>query len=444
MDQSLTTDGRSHRRSAWPRRSATTPRALVAAIAGAAALATVASTLAVPQAQAAGGYAPRAGVLFNNPAGSSAERHVIRHHVDKAIANTPRGETIRIAQYAINFESTTRRLVEAHNRGVDVKVIVDDRHNYREHRTLRAALGKNRSNGSFFYVCESGCRVRAGGTQHAKFLTFTRSGTAQNVVMVSSGNLTGPGADWGWNDHYTWRGKPGLHKAYVELFEEMTADSKVRNPYRVVAAGGATSHMVPQPGATLRQDPVSKALDSVTCSGAADGAGRGGKTLVQVSMFGWTGDRGLHLASKLRKLDRDGCVVEVIVGKPAQIPLMELRRPGPNGGVAVRDSRFDRSGDGRPDLYVHTKYMLISGHVAGDRSATHVYTGSQNWFDRSQTHDDELIVHFDTPGVHSKYQQHFSRIWTKHSTVRENKPLSAYSMRSFAMEPELAPVPEVE
>jgi hypothetical protein len=413
------------------------------------ALATAASLVwggSVSSAAAAGSYTPQTGVMFNNPAGSFEERHVIRRHVDKTIASTRAGETIRVAQYAINFESTTRKLIKADERGVDVQVIVDDRHNYTEHRKLRRALGTDREASSFFYVCDSGCRAKRGGAQHSKFLTFTKAGGASNIVMVSSANLTGPGADWGWNDHYTFADKPKLHRSYVELFEEMKLDQRIPDPYRAVKAAGAVSHMVPQPGAALTDDPIRQALDSVSCKGATGGTGVNGRTLIEVSMFGWTGDRGFTLAEKLRKLDNRGCEVRVIVGKPAQKPLRELRRPGRNGGVEVHDSRYDRNGDGRPDKYVHTKYMLISGNVAGDSSSRLVYTGSQNWFDRSQTHDDEIVVSFGRRGVYNAYHRHFRNIWNNHSWVRVNKPLDAYdtTLRSYKPEPEFLAILEDE
>jgi phosphatidylserine/phosphatidylglycerophosphate/cardiolipin synthase-like enzyme len=406
------------------------------------------SALIVPVAHA-GGYTPPDGTIFNRPAdaGTMAQRYAIRDHINRTIAATPKGETIRVAQWAINFSSSTDRLIEAHKRGVAVKVLVDDKHNYLAHRRLRQALGADRRAPSYFYVCDSGCRIGRGGSQHSKFLTFSRAGGKSEIVMMSTANLTGPGATWGWNDNNTWSGSTGIYRGFVDIFEQMSRDRRVADPFRVVRQGPFAFYFFPQPGATLAQDPTARALSNVRCSGARDGAGIEGRTVIRVAMFGMIGTRGLYLARKLRMLDAQGCRVEVILAKPARKVILELRRPGPNGGVTVHDSRYDRDLDGRPDKYVHLKTMLISGNYDGDPSAWTVFTGSQNWFPRSQTHDDELVVQMRLRTKWARYNQHFLDIWNNHSYLRPNKPLDSYSTFGLPSEdpwPSMGPLPESE
>jgi phosphatidylserine/phosphatidylglycerophosphate/cardiolipin synthase-like enzyme len=379
----------------------------------------------------ANGYTPPDGVIFNRPAdaGTAAQRYAIRNHVDKTIASTRRGETIRVAMWAINFSSSASELIKAHRRGVKVQVIIDDRHNYRAHRLLRSALGTNRAKGSFIHVCLRGCQIKRGGAMHSKFITFSRAGAKDKVVMVSTANLTGPGATWGWNDNNTWSGNTTLYNGFVKVFDRMKLDrhndpSKI---FTVVRSGSNTAYFYPQPGAKLSEDPIARALTAVRCTGARDGAGIAGRTVIRVAMFGATGPRGLYLARKLRMLDNAGCRVEVILAKPGREVIKEMRRPGPNGGITVHDSRYDRDLDGRPDKYVHLKTMTISGHWRGDRSAWVVYTGSQNWFTRSQTHDSELVMEMRNRGKYLKYDRHFRDIWFNHSYLRRNKPLTAYT-----------------
>lgn len=384
-------------------------------------------TLWTPAASAT--YSPPEGTIFNRPAdaGSWAQKYAIRTHVDRTIAATPKGATIRVAQWAINFSTSADALIAAHRRGVNVKIVIDDKHNYLAHRRLRKALGTNRDARSFIYVCDSGCRIKRGGAMHSKFLAFSTTGGKQYVSMMSTANLTGPGATWGWNDNNTWVGKKKLYDGFVRIFDQMKRDKRVANPFTVVRQGPNRVIFYPQPGAKLSQDPISKALSSVRCTGARDGAGIGGRTVIRVAMFGMIGTRGMHLARKLRKLDAQGCRVEVILAKPARKVIKELRRPGRNGGVTVHDSRYDRDLDGRPDKYVHLKTMLISGNYAGDRSAWTVFTGSQNWFPRSQTHDDETVVEMRLRSKWTKYNNHFLDIWRNHSYLRPNRPLSAYT-----------------
>lgn len=391
--------------------------------------AAVAATMLAPTAQAA--YTPPDGTIFNRPAdaGNRAQKYAIRDHVDKTIAATPKGETIRVAMWAINFTTSANEFIAAHRRGVNVRIILDDRHNYRAHRLIRQAIGTDRSKRSYIHVCLRGCQIKRGGAMHSKFITFSKTGGKEKVVMSSTANLTGPGATWGWNDNNTWSGKDAWYQGFVTVFDRMQKDrhndpSKV---FTVVRQGPNTAYFYPQPGAKMWQDPIARALTDVRCKGATGGAGINGRTVIRVAMFGATGPRGLYLARKLRKLDAAGCRVEVILAKPGRKVIKEMRRPGPNGGITVHDSRYDRDLDGRPDKYVHLKTMIISGNWRGDRSAWVVYTGSQNWFTRSQTHDSELVVEMRVRSTYNQYDRHFRDIWNNHSYLRRNKPLSAYT-----------------
>lgn len=371
-------------------------------------------------------YRPAAGVLFNNPAGPYSAKYRIRNHTDRAIDAAPRGSTIRIVQYAMNFSSSTQKLIRAHRRGVNVRILVDDRHNYRQHRQLRAVLGTNRSKRSFIYVCKKGCSSRTGGALHSKFLTFSKTGASKNVVMFSSANLTGPGATWGFNDNFTWRDNKDVYSDFIKVFARMKEDKQKRRSFYVGHGAGATMYFYPQAGATRAQDPIAKALRNVRCYGARGGAGVGGRTVVRVAMFGATGPRGVYLANRLLDLDNRGCRVQVITSKPSFLVLRHFRRTGRNGGIEVHRSRYDRNGDGTPDLYIHHKFFTVSGKMGNDPTSWRVFTGSQNWFTRSQTHDDELVVKFPFRGLQGQYSRHFSDIWFRYSFAMSNRPLSSY------------------
>lgn len=392
-------------------------------------------------------YRPPDGVVFNRPArsGTVAQMYAMRRHTEQAINATRRGATIRVAQYAINFRSTADAFIRAYRRGVNVQILVDDRHNYGAHRRLRAALGSNKARDSYFAVCVAGCRIRGGGALHSKFLTFSSTGTALNVVMVSSANLTGPGATWGWNDNVTWTGRPVLYKAFVQTFEEMRLDKRVNRPFRVVSDRNTTAYFHPQPRAKLTEDPQSRALSTVRCRSGS------GPTVIRVAMFGIIGTRGVHLARKLHALDNAGCRVEVIIAKPSRKAIIALRKPGRFGGITVHDSRYDRDGDGRPDKYVHHKFMIIKGHVYGNPNGRVVFTGSQNWFPRSQTHDDEIVVRMMGAGMYNRYEARFLDIFRNHSYLRKNKVFSFATLSPAAaarvaedLWPDMGPLPEVE
>ena len=281
-------------------------------------------------------YTPPDGTIFNRPAdaGNTAQKYAIRDHVNKTFDSTPPGATVRVAMWAINFASSAESLIAAHRRGVNVQIILDDRHNYRAHRLLRSALGSDRSKRSFVHVCLRGCQIKRGGAMHSKFITITQAGAKKYVVMSSTANLTGPGATWGWNDNNTWSGNSTWYNGFVKVFDRMKLDriNDPRTVFTVVNSGPNTAYFYPQPGAKKSADPIARALSKVRCRGANGGAGIGGRTVIRVAMFGATGPRGMYLAKRLRALDKQGCRVEVVLAKPGRKVIREMRRPGPNGG----------------------------------------------------------------------------------------------------------------
>ena len=54
--------------------------------------------------------------------------------------------------------------------------------------------------------------------------------------------------------------------------------------------------------------------------------------------------------------------------------------------------------------------MLVSGHFAGRRDATYVWTGSHNWSDRS-LRNDEVTLRVDSRRAVAAYRRNFARIW---------------------------------
>ena len=72
--------------------------------------------------------------------------------------------------------------------------------------------------------CRKSCRS-IGKPNHTKYFTFTRTGKARNVVMVSSSNLNRGGALKGFNDLYVMKGRPGLLHDFSRLHRSMAQDT---------------------------------------------------------------------------------------------------------------------------------------------------------------------------------------------------------------------------
>jgi phosphatidylserine/phosphatidylglycerophosphate/cardiolipin synthase-like enzyme len=384
--------------------------------------------------------APTNRVTFNDPTGSQNVRYAMIREVDHLIRSTPRRATIRITGYNIDQRSITDSLIAAHRRGVNVRVLMDDVHNTKAMRRMQRVFGSRLSNRSYFRWCTHGCRTRrGGGSLHTKMYLFSTTGGRRHVVVVSSSNLTKPGANWGWNDQVTLVEREAFYLNSAAVFEEMARDVNRRTPYRTFSGGPYTAYVFPKP---TGGDPVLGILHQVRCTGAK-GAGRGGRTVIRVAMFAWFHDRGLAIAEKLRALDNAGCIVQVIWGAPGRGVSAEVRRLGRNGGIEARDSRFDRDGDGRKDLYVHHKFFTISGVLGANRSARAVFTGSANWMNRPLRHDDEIMLRVNGSRVYERFDDRFTRIWRYHSTPRPNRRLSALSTLSLGPGP-WAGMPERE
>jgi phosphatidylserine/phosphatidylglycerophosphate/cardiolipin synthase-like enzyme len=370
-------------------------------------------------------YAPSRGPIFNRPApvGTLAQQEAIQTHIDQAIDGAPKGSTIRIATYGIDRVDSAKALLRAYKRGVHVQIVINPKRRPLATRMLKAGLKSHIHRKSFIKFCIRGCRGRA-ANMHSKFYTFSQSGTAKDVVMLGSANLTQSQISLAWNDMYTLIGNKTIFNAYVDVFNQMKLDKRIKHPYRQVQAGRFTTYLFPRPGATQAEDPVYQAMSDVRCNSAADGAGDHGHTIIRVAMFSMLERRGLYLATKLHDLDDAGCEVHVIYGAPSKDVVHELRKGGPHGGVDLRDSRYDFNGDGVIDHYDHTKYMLIDGAVKGDTSAWLTYTGSENWTALALHRGDEDMIRIDSRHVYLQYDKNYHDI-ARHGSRAVSKQLEA-------------------
>ena len=264
-------------------------------------------------APAASAWAPPEGPLFNNPKGTYAAKYRLVLRIEKAIRNAPGGSTVLISTYLLDRKASVDALVAARRRGVHVRVVMDGGINTGPAKRLKYML--NRDNGnrglkwgpdeSFAIQCSGSCRGGgANQAMHAKFFAFSRTGTARNVVMVSSGNLNKGGALKGYNDLFTMRGLERTYAMYKKVHDEMSRDRVDGDPYEVRREGRFENQVFPKRGATKATDPSYVAMTRVHCRGATGEAGRDGRTLINVAMFHWQGDRGMYLARKLVDLSR--------------------------------------------------------------------------------------------------------------------------------------------
>ena len=232
------------------------------------------------------------------------------------------------------------------------------------------------TDGKLVSTCKFGCMSAKPSLMHAKLYRFSQSGTATNVTMISSANPAFGSAISSWNNNYTMIGDVPTYQSNMKYFDDMAKD---RDQHQLLPGHdqrpGAT-YFFPRAGTTSKSDNIYTALNSVKCRGASRGYGNAKRrTIIRISSWEWTSLRA-NIAKKLALLAGQGCDIQVIYSRDrvqAPVPATLLTKK-----IPTFDSRVDLNGDLAPDLYAHSKYLLINGILGADTHAKIVYTGSAN------------------------------------------------------------------
>jgi hypothetical protein len=361
-------------------------------------------------------WSPRTGAVFNNPRGTRAQQLAIITQIDRSIDAAPRGATIRAATYRFDMSSTATKLVAAHRRGVNVRFLVDDSFVTPQVRTLRKALGTNRKSRSFLATCRHSCMSNVGSVMHAKFFLFSTSGRAKRVSMVSSANVYSDNTFTSWNNLHTVVGDNRLYASLSRYHADMVTDQNRPNYYRMTASGKYKLYLFPRAkkagtNTVLHLD----VLNNVSCTTGA-GYGRGGRTVIRVGMWGWSGPR-TAIAQRLWQLHNAGCHVEVILnsGKTSPKVIAALLRRSPrHGQMLVHDAWYDKDRNRRAELYIHHKALTIDGRWFG-RNAKIVYTGSQNFNEPAIRSNNELVLRIRDRATLQAYSRNLNLIRDRYS-----------------------------
>ncbi len=386
-----------------------------------AAMATPATAGGVRPKWSPGHYTPGGGPRFNNPLGSKAARRTLLRHVNNTIMSVrgyrvkdPRNcptdparypAEIKISLYSIADMAFVDRLIAANRRCISVQLLMNDHldaSNSPSWAKLVRALGSNRKARSFAYRCSHSCRGNA--ILHSKFYLFSQAGKARDTVMVGSSNMTTNASGVQWNDLLTVNGKPALYAVFRRMFEEMVPDIRRKSPLRVFDAGRYQAVFYPQPGANPSTDQAMKLLHTIHCRGAQDGAGRDGRTVVEINMHAWKGDRGMYLARQVHDLYNQGCIVRVLYSFMWRRTYQALVQ-GTGPRMDARRTIFPRPYTDIAAVYSHMKSIAVSGNVGNDPSSWVVWTGSANFSDLAK-YSDEVTLRVPTRAAYEKYAAH--------------------------------------
>jgi len=373
-------------------------------------------------------WRPPIGPVFNNPAGKAKARQRVVQRIKDAIAHTPKGETIRISTYSFDLEQVGKLLVKAHNRGVHVQVLANDNYVSGLEKRLQRRFGKNVKKPTFLRICKGSCRGSGSkGNLHIKIASFTRTGSARNVIISTSGNLSHGGVNAQWNDGYTLIGKTDLFKTWVKLFNQLKLDKKASPRYVSYSSARVNAafqrKLARAQGGTVvarkaSSDSVVSRLRKIGCA-APKGYGVKHKTAIRINMRAWYGNRGLKIAAVVAKLKKKGCTVKVI-GSGMSAP---VRKRLTKVGIPVRYGDWDYGH--HPSVvdednvvygarcYDHLKYMTVNGKYSG-KGTRSVWTGSENWSAPSLGND-EVVFRFPVNSYYRAYLNRFNLMWGNHN-----------------------------
>lgn len=339
-------------------------------------------------------FTPKAGVIVTNPLGTSKKR--IMNHILKSIRATPRGQKIRLISWNIASRGFVNTLINAHDRGVSVRVLMSkqkaqdqprDGDFWRLKRQLRQRNGQPKKLRSWARGCDRSCRGRR-GIAHSKLFIFSKVGRARRVVMSTSANATDVSVYRQWNDLYTNTGSKSVYRGFMSTFRQAAKDHRVRRGYRTFKGKSVTGYVYPWAGPKARGDRVKNTLRRIHCNGARGRTGVRGHTRVRIAQDAIIDKRGKSIAKILRHKWESGCNIKIVyalMNNHARYILKHTRR----GPVPMRQIVQDWDGDGVYDRYLHAKVLAVSGHYRKNHKARVSWQGSENWSGLAKISDEQ-------------------------------------------------------
>jgi phosphatidylserine/phosphatidylglycerophosphate/cardiolipin synthase-like enzyme len=360
--------------------------------------------VAEPAEKARPGWVPATGALLSDPMIGGRKR-LILNRVIQAVRNTSKGEYIRTAVWNYDDRATTNALIDAHQRGVHVQIVVANSvRNGNWTRTVRA-LNANRGDRSFAVRCHGGCR--GASIMHSKFVLISRIHRAHDISMVGSFNLTTAAGFRQWNDLVTTRDRD-FYRSMVGIFRELARDRRVARPFKVVDLGDQKITLWPSIGRNTIRDELEKVRCHIPAADAVNGRRR---TTIRIAIAGWFDSFGTDIAKQVRALWGRGCNIRIITTLAGRGVNRTLRSPQGRGPVPIRKVTIDSNHDKVPERYLHMKAIAISGVFDGDTRANVLITGSPNWSARAQRSDEIVFRFLDVPKMTWQYIAHVDRLF---------------------------------
>ncbi len=355
-------------------------------------------------------------VFYSTSGRSGSERDLtLENKAIELIQRTPRGSTIRIAIYNFTRNRVADAIIDAHRRGVDIRVIAGQ--DASAVRYLQSNLPKDR-----VILCQGGGCLGS-KINHNKFMVISpwRRGI-EYIVMQSSANFTAVQLTQE-NDMVVIYDDEELHEAYFSYWKDMARDIQNVHYYREeYGSTGVRAHFFPRNAADQRTgylDPNCEALDDLAeWLGYRVVTDRTGVTLLQgpparfkpeeasvrVAMSIWTSHRSA-VAHRLVALKQIGVDVRVL--------------SDPDSTFSGYWELFDQGGvpAGKLDT-IHSKTMLMEYPASDGGRHYLVYTGSPNFSLSALRRNDEAMLKINDQGVYDIYMRNWNRMLHHRRTER--------------------------
>jgi PLD-like domain len=358
---------------------------------------------------------PVLGPVFND-----TDQWAISKNIAAMIRRTPKGATIRIAQYRISGDdpNVIPALRSAVNRGVRVKIVLDrsDRNpnpfgdaGLDGLRDLIASKsgngnGSNPSKPSFILLCSEGCI--GDGYNHNKFYLFSTMNSRKRVLVQSTANVAADNAT-AWNASIGIAGRTKLYNSYKAYFDHLVSRRTNLDYYRTTTDGAYKAYFFPRKSSTgdvddTSTDTIWRILDEqVSCTGnTTGGTSTNHRTIIRIAVWGFTREK---IAQKLRALANRDCWIDVAINNSADVSA-EVKRALANHPRINVDNAMSA---GR---WMHAKYLLVEGNYSGRPNSKVAFVGSHNFTVNALRHNDETWLKIASASVHDKFRANFRRI----------------------------------
>ena len=329
-------------------------------------------------------------VLFTDPQsieeGKSDQE--LLEQISELIKATPQGEEISVCVFKFGLEGLAKELIEAQNRGVKVRLILNKGDTSKE--TNQEVKDMLETELADFHYIENDITDK--GIIHNKFILFSRiestEGPLNNVILQTSSNFQKKGAKK--LQDMLMISSSQLYYCYLDFWYDIKVlgSTDQLEHYEYFACSDQENRAFYFPKRRDKEDfgkdEVLKVLEEIEEPVGSE---------IRFAHGKWDDNRE-ELVEELRKLQEKGALVEVVtnrdVDKDVRKELKELEQ-----GIHYLDQ----------DYNMHTKFFLVEQQGVGE-----VWTGSHNLTERSLRENFEVLIKIDDQKIYQAYLEYFKAI----------------------------------